>query len=124
MKILFQYLKPYKWLVAFVLVLASINMGFSMLDPIIFGKLITLAGLHQKAQTPPGSFSWHNFLFIKTTIVTGKKSIALYGVVWLLLASISVAMVRRIAKNFQDYFLSVIIQKFGAKVFTDGLKKA
>ena len=25
---------------------------------------------------------------------------------------------------FQDYFLNVIIQKFGAKVFTDGLKHA
>jgi ATP-binding cassette, subfamily B, bacterial len=32
--------------------------------------------------------------------------------------------VSRIAKNFQDYFLNVIIQKFGAKVFTDGLKHA
>ena len=33
-------------------------------------------------------------------------------------------MISRIAKNFQDYFLNVIIQKFGAKVFTDGLKHA
>ncbi len=41
-----------------------------------------------------------------------------------LLASIGVAMVSRIAKNFQDYFLNVIVQKFGAKVFTDGLKHA
>ena len=38
--------------------------------------------------------------------------------------SISVAMISRIAKNFQDYFLNVIIQKFGAKVFTDGLQHA
>jgi len=36
----------------------------------------------------------------------------------------SVAMISRIAKNFQDYFLNVVIQKFGAKVFTDGLKHA
>lgn len=33
-------------------------------------------------------------------------------------------MVSRIAKNFQDYFLNVIVQKFGARVFTDGLKHA
>ena len=33
-------------------------------------------------------------------------------------------MVSRIAKNFQDYFLNVVIQKFGAKVFTDGLQHA
>ena len=30
-------------------------------------------------------------------------------------------MISRIAKNFQDYFMNVVIQKFGAKVFTDGL---
>lgn len=124
MKILLQYLRPYRGLVVAVLILAAINMGFSMLDPIIFGKLITLAGQQQKVATPPGSFNWHDFLFIKTRILSGKNSVALYGVVWLLLASISVAMISRIAKNFQDYFLSVIIQKFGAKVFTDGLKKA
>jgi ATP-binding cassette subfamily B protein len=46
------------------------------------------------------------------------------GVVYLLLLSIGVAMVSRIAKNFQDYFLSVVEQKFGAKVFTDGLQHA
>jgi ATP-binding cassette subfamily B protein len=35
---------------------------------------------------------------------------------------VGTAMVSRIAKAFQDYFSSVIIQKFGAKIFTDGLK--
>lgn len=125
MKILFEYLKPYKALVFLVLLLAAFNIGFSLIDPIIFGKLINLANEHQKATTPPGNFTWHDFLFLHTTII-GKsgKEIVLYGVVWLLLASISVAMVSRIAKNFQDYFLSVIVQKFGAKVFTDGLKQA
>ncbi|WP_315820517.1 ABC transporter transmembrane domain-containing protein [Paraflavitalea speifideaquila] len=33
-------------------------------------------------------------------------------------------MVSRIAKSFQDYFMTVVVQKFGAKVFTDGLKQA
>lgn len=108
-----------------MLLLAAMNIGFSLIDPIIFGKLINLANEHQKVTTPPGSFNWHNFLFMHTAVV-GKsgKDIVLYGVVWLLLASISVAMVSRIAKNFQDYFLSTIVQKFGAKVFTDGLQKA
>ena len=31
-------------------------------------------------------------------------------------------MVSRIAKAFQDYFGNVIVQKFGAKIFTDGLQ--
>ncbi|MFZ1824754.1 MAG: ABC transporter ATP-binding protein, partial [Chitinophagales bacterium] len=42
----------------------------------------------------------------------------------LLVASITVAMISRIAKNFQDYFLNVITQKFGAAMFTDGLQHA
>ena len=45
MRILLYYLKPHKWLVALVLTLAAINMGFSLVDPIIFGKLINLAAV-------------------------------------------------------------------------------
>src|SRR5690349_19735018 len=125
MKILLQYLRPHRFLVTIVLILAAVNIGFSLIDPIIFGKLVTLANEHQKVKTPPGSFDWDHFLFAKT-VVTAKSGtkVAIYGVVWLLLASISVAMVSRIAKNFQDYFLNVIVQKFGAKVFTDGLQHA
>jgi len=38
MKILISYLKPHKLLVFFVLALAAINTGFSLMDPIILGK--------------------------------------------------------------------------------------
>ncbi|MEO8770780.1 MAG: ABC transporter ATP-binding protein [Ferruginibacter sp.] len=112
MKILLKYLKPYKWLVVLTLVLASFNIGFSLLDPIILGKLINLAGGYRNTQHFTYdrfyySFSWKN-----------------PGVWFLLLCSISVAMISRIAKNFQDYFLNVVIQKFGAGVFTDGLQHA
>ena len=108
-------------MVGLVLLLAAINIGFSLVDPIIFGKLINLATYHQTKNT----FSWDDFLFAKTPIVNkaGREEI-LYGVMWLLVASISVAMISRIAKNFQDYFMNVVIQKFGAKVFTDGLQHA
>ncbi|MFC0775184.1 ABC transporter ATP-binding protein [Terrimonas alba] len=125
MKILFRYLKPYKWLVILTLVLAGINIGFSLFDPIIFGKLVDLAAYHQTTE----NFSWHDFLYTKQTVSVNKASgepvkQALYGVVWLLLASISVAMISRIAKAFQDYFLNLVTQKFGATVFTDGLQHA
>jgi ATP-binding cassette subfamily B protein len=33
-------------------------------------------------------------------------------------------MISRIAKNFQDYFANVVIQKFGARIFTEGLQHA
>ncbi|WP_462250764.1 ABC transporter ATP-binding protein [Ferruginibacter sp.] len=121
MKILLHYLKPHKWLVVLTLFLATINIGFSLIDPIILGKLINLANYHQNTSNLVeqdyfwGKFDWINKL--------GRKE-TLYGIVWLLTASISVAMISRIAKNFQDYFLQVVIQKFGAKVFTDGLQHA
>jgi ATP-binding cassette subfamily B protein len=124
MKILLHYLKPYKWLVIFVLFLAGINIGFSLIDPIIFGKLVDLASYHQSTKTlTPDQFF---FLNEKVTVTKAGKpvSLALYGVVLLLLASISVAMISRIAKAFQDYFLNLVTQKFGARVFTDGLQHA
>src|SRR6476469_2538795 len=107
MKILLQYLKPYKWLVALTLLLAAINTSFSLIDPIIFGKIINLAKDFENNASHYPAF------------VTFGKAVAM-----LLLMSIGVAMVSRIAKNFQDYFMNVIQQKFGAKVFTDGLRHA
>ena len=111
MKILIQYLKPHKWLVFLVMMLAAINIGFSLVDPILFGKLINLANAHILHKFSPdrffNSFSW-------------KAP----GVWFIVTLSISVAMISRFAKNFQDYFLNVVIQKFGAKVFTDGLQHA
>jgi len=109
MKILLQYLSPYRWLVALVLGLAAINIGFSMLDPIIFGKIVNLAA--KRKEYDISTFLW-SLDFQKP------------GVLFFLLGSITVAMVSRIAKNFQDYFMNVVVQKFGAKVFTDGLKHA
>jgi ATP-binding cassette, subfamily B, bacterial len=133
MRILIKYLKPYKWLVTLVLALAAINIGFSLIDPIILGKLVNLATFHEKTRP----LNWHDYLFIKTTVTTqstavNKSGVAeiinkkevLLGVIWLLLASISVAMISRIAKAFQDYFLNLITQKFGATVFTQGLQHA
>ena len=35
MKILLRYLRPYKWLMTFTLFLAAINIGFSLIDPVI-----------------------------------------------------------------------------------------
>lgn len=133
MKLLLKYLAPYKGLIALTMLLAAINSCFSLIDPIIFGKLINLGTYHQKIEP----FNWNNFLFTKTTytdislkletngeIIKVPKQVTVYGVVWLLIASITVAMISRIAKAFQDYFQNLTTQKFGTKVFTDGLKHA
>ena len=113
MKILVQYLKPYKWLVILVLILAAINIGFSLIDPIIFGSLIRIS---TDLSTHPEKYpTFNDFLWTKEPY---------WGVMWLLLASIGVAMISRIAKAFQDYCLNLITQKFGATVFTQGLQHA
>src|SRR5205085_4921652 len=85
--------------------------------PILLGKLINLANGHQGGETPPGhKFTEDHFFY--------SFSLNRPGVWYIVILSVSVAMISRIAKAFQDYFLNVIIQKFGASVFTDGLQHA
>ncbi len=101
MKILFQYLKNYKKLIFLALFLATVNQTFSLLDPYIFGKIID--GFASKPKI-------HN------------EKEYFYGVGFLIFCAVGVAMISRIAKAFQDYVTSLVIQKFGARVYTDGLK--
>lgn len=107
MKILIQYIKPFKGLVFLAFLLAAINQTFSLFDPMIFGKLID-------------GFAKNPFLDPAGNVRT--QAMFLQGVGNMLLLLVGTAMVSRIAKAFQDYIVNVIIQKFGAALFTDGLK--
>ncbi len=107
MKILLQYLKPYRPLVLLAFILAGINQTFSLFDPMIFGKLID-----EFAKNP----------MVDQSGATRSQSQFMWGVSNMLLLLVGTAMVSRIAKAFQDYVVNVIIQKFGAALFTDGLK--
>ena len=109
MKILLTYLRPYRWLVGLTLFLAGLNTGFSLLDPIIFGKIVNLSNDYVQASKLHHTVSADSFF----TTFSWKHP----GVINLLLLSVAVAMMSRIAKNFQDYFMNVVVQKFGAKVF-------
>ena len=116
MKLLLSYLKPYRWLLALALFLAAINQVFSLLDPYFFGKMFQDFGVHSHEK---GYYDGQNN-FIKTGVRTQSEFI--WGVLGYLGILVSVAMISRIAKAFQDYFGNVIVQKFGAKLFTDGLR--
>jgi len=107
MKILIQYIKPFKSLVFLAFVLAAINQTFSLFDPMIFGKLID--GFAKNPFLDPAGNERTQAMFLK-------------GVGNMLLLLVGTAMVSRIAKAFQDYIVNVIIQKFGAALFTDGLR--
>ncbi|RPD39258.1 ABC transporter ATP-binding protein [Chitinophaga barathri] len=111
MKLLLQYLKNYKWLIALALLLATVNQVFSLLDPWIFGMIVDKFASH------PASFNKEG-----ESVIFRSENQYLVGVLLLLLASIGVAMVSRIAKAFQDYFVSAITQKLGAQMYTDGLR--
>lgn len=110
-------------MVFITLLMAAINIGFSLIDPILFGKLVNLGADYLKDKV---AFGKENFYWkLDVQLLSSKPFLQMnLGVFWIVIFSISVAMVSRIAKAFQDYFLNVVIQKFGAGVFTDGLQKA
>jgi ATP-binding cassette subfamily B protein len=101
MKLLVAYLKDYWRLVALALVLAAINQVFSLLDPLIFRHVIDEYATRFKEYTTAEFFR---------------------GVSVLLAAAVGVAFVSRVAKNFQDYFINVITQRLGARIYSDGIR--
>jgi ATP-binding cassette subfamily B protein len=101
MKLLYAYLKNYWTLVLLALFLATINQTFSLLDPLVFRYVIDNYAMKFS------EYSTDQFL---------------RGVVGLLLLAMGVAFVSRVAKNFQDYYINVIVQRLGAQIYSDGLK--
>jgi ATP-binding cassette subfamily B protein len=95
-----QYLRRHRALVALALVLAAINQIFSLLDPLIFRYVIDDYATKYDQYTRQEFFR---------------------GVGLLLLAAMGVAFVSRVAKNFQDYFVNVIVQRVGARLYSDGI---
>ncbi|WP_346316271.1 ABC transporter ATP-binding protein [Chitinophaga sp. YIM B06452] len=112
MKLLLKYLQNYKWLIALALLLAAVNQVFSLMDPWIFGMIVDKFASHPATLHAEG----------KGPVIFRSENQYITGVLLLLLASIGVAMVSRIAKAFQDYFVSAITQKLGAQMYTDGLR--
>ncbi len=101
MHILLRYLRPYSRLVLLALFLATINQVFSLLDPLIFSHIVDdYAMQHEK--------------FTRAEFVS--------GVLKLLGMAMGVAFVSRVAKNFQDYCVNVIVQRVGANLYSDGIR--
>ncbi|MGZ8537391.1 MAG: ABC transporter ATP-binding protein [Flavisolibacter sp.] len=102
MRILWTYLKPYKWIAVFSMFLAAIAQALNFLDPIILGKIIDDYALN------PGNRSERELV---------------NGISLLLILAIGIAVAARLAKSFQEYFLKLVVQKFGKNVFDEGLKQ-
>ena len=101
MPILYGYLKKFLPLVLLALMLATINQVFSLLDPLIFRHVIDNYATKYQQYTTEQFFR---------------------GVALLLGATVGVAFVSRVAKNFQDYVISLITQQVGAQMYSDGIR--
>lgn len=101
MHLLWNYLKNYRKTLVLALVLATVNQVFSMLDPQIFRIIVDkyISRIHELTRA--------DFL---------------HGVILLLLATVGVALVSRIAKNFQDYYLNVVVQRVGTKMYAHSVE--
>ena len=102
MHIFWKYLKPYKWLAVFSMFLAAVAQGLNFLDPVIFGMILDRFALNPENK---------------------PESELIRGVLWLLSLAFGIAVAARIARTLQEYFLRLVVQKFGKNVFDDGLKQ-
>jgi ATP-binding cassette, subfamily B, bacterial len=101
MAILYGYLSKHLPLVLLALLLATINQVFSLLDPLIFRHVIDNYATKYQQYTTQQFFQ---------------------GVGLLLAATVGVAFVSRVAKNIQDYVISLITQQVGAQMYSDGIR--
>ncbi len=102
MKILWTYLKPYRWWIVLALSLAGVAQVLSLYDPVIFGNIIDKYALN------PGNKT-------EDELVKGVSF-------WLGIA-IGIALVARLIMGFRDYVMRLIVQKFGMQIFNDGLRQ-
>jgi ATP-binding cassette subfamily B protein len=101
MHTLLRYIRPYWKLAILALVLASINQVFSLLDPAILQHIVDDYASQRDHYT--------RAQFIR-------------GVLTLLGMAVGVAFISRVAKNFQDYFVNVVVQRVGADLYSDGIR--
>src|SRR3954452_11577485 len=102
MKLLWKYLKPHRTVIFISLLLAAIAQLLSLLDPVIFGKIIDRYATN-KNNLP------------EDQLVQGVLS-------WLTLA-LGIAILSKLCKSSQEYITRKAVARFGMHIFNDGLKQ-
>lgn len=102
MNLLWKYLKPYSKWVFLALFLAGIAQILALYDPIIFGQIIDDYALN------PGN-------------KTNEERVN--GATKLLFLAIGIALASKLILSFKDYFIRLVVQKFGMQIFNDGLRQ-
>jgi ATP-binding cassette subfamily B protein len=102
MRILWGYLRPHRGLVALTLLLAGLAQVLTLVDPLIFGRIVDHYALN------PGGRP-------EAELVRGALG-------WLLVAA-AVALAARLASALQEYVLRLLVQTVGKEMFDDGLTR-
>src|SRR5690554_6644945 len=102
MKILWKYLKPQRRYIYFALLLAATAQLLSMIDPIIFGKIIDDYANNRQGRS---------------------QEELIEGVLFWLFVAIGIAILARLARSFQDYVMRLAVQRFGMQIFNEGLRQ-
>lgn len=102
MQILWKYLQPHRYLILWSLLLAGVAQLLSLVDPLIFGKII------DEYATKPQ---------------TRTEQQLVQGVLFWLGIALLVALLARLAKAFQEYITRLAVAQFGMQIFNDGLRQ-
>ncbi len=97
---IWRFLRPDRRMVGVIVVLLLVNNGFSLVEPYLFKVVIDryLTHVGDVARFP-------------------NQAIFVHGLLRLLFLWVGVALVSRVAKNFQDYFTTLISDRTGIRVF-------
>ena len=102
MKILFKYLKPHRLLIFLSLFLAAAAQLLSLLDPVIFGRIID-------------DYSTNRLHLPENELI---KQVTY----WLLIALL-IAFAAKLCKAVQEFTTRKVVARFGMSIFNDGLKQ-
>ncbi|MCO5106794.1 MAG: ABC transporter ATP-binding protein/permease [Burkholderiaceae bacterium] len=102
MRLLWRYMKPQRALIALALLLAAASQVLALVDPIIFGWIIDDYAIGRAGKTDQELIS---------------------GALRLLALAVLVAVLSRLARAFQEYVTRLVVQRFGAQIFNDGLRQ-
>ena len=102
MKTLRRYLRPHAGLLALTLLLAGLAQVLTLVDPLIFGRIVDRYALNPAGRP-------------EAELVRGVLG-------WLLVAT-AVAFAARLAGALQDYALRLLTQEVGTEMFDDGLRR-
>lgn len=102
MKKFITYIKTEKRLLILALTAAMVNQIFSLLNPQVFGRIIDTYASHR------GDFTQTEFI---------------QGIGMVLVIYVMFALISRTAKAFQDYFVNMISEKVGTRIYGESVER-